>query len=67
MRLRGKGAPKRAGGHGDQFVKLKVMLPREAGPELEAFVSGWENGKTYNPARRWRHDVTTLRELTTAA
>jgi DnaJ-class molecular chaperone len=49
LRLRGKGAPKPAGGHGDQLVKLKVMLPKEPDPELEAFVSGWENGKTYNP------------------
>jgi DnaJ-class molecular chaperone len=49
LRLRGKGAPKHSGGHGDQFVKLKVVLPRESDPELEAFVSGWEAGKTYNP------------------
>jgi len=54
LRLRGKGAPKHAGGHGDQFVKLKVMLPREPDPELEAFVSGWVNGKAYNP----REEVT---------
>jgi DnaJ-class molecular chaperone len=49
LRLRGKGAPNHAGGHGDQLVKLKVMLPKEANPELETFVSGWESGKTYNP------------------
>ena len=49
LRLRGKGAPNRAGGHGDQLVKLKVMLPKEPNPELETFVSGWESGKTYNP------------------
>jgi DnaJ-class molecular chaperone len=49
LRLRGKGAPNHAGGHGDQFVKLKVMLPKVPNPELEAFVSGWESGKAYNP------------------
>ena len=49
LRLKGKGAPKHAGGHGDQLVKLKVMLPKEPNPELEAFVSGWESGKAYNP------------------
>lgn len=49
LRLRGKGAPKRGGGHGDQFVKLNVMIPKETDPELEAFMSNWENGKTYNP------------------
>lgn len=54
LRLRGKGAPRHVGGYGDQFVKLKVMLPREPNPELEAFISGWESGKTYNP----REEVT---------
>ena len=49
LRLSGKGAPRHTGGHGDQLVKLKVMLPKEPDPELEAFVSGWENGKMYNP------------------
>jgi DnaJ-class molecular chaperone len=49
LRLRGKGAPKDGGGHGDQLIKLKVMLPKEPDPELEAFISNWENGKTYNP------------------
>ena len=54
LRLRGKGAPRHAGGYGDQLVKLKVVLPKEPDPELEAFVSNWEGGKTYNP----REEVT---------
>jgi len=49
LRLRGKGAPKLAGGYGDQLVKLKVELPKEPDPELEAFVSSWGGGKAYNP------------------
>jgi len=49
MRLKGKGAPRRGGGHGDEFVKLKVVLPKLSDPELEAFVSNWEKGKTFNP------------------
>ena len=36
LRLKGKGVPRR-GGHGDELVKLKVMLPSEPNPELEAF------------------------------
>lgn len=51
LRLKGKGAPHRGGGHGDQFVKLKVMLPRPPDPELEAFVSNWEAGKAFNPRK----------------
>ena len=49
LRLKGKGAPRRGGGQGDQFVKLKVILPRPPDPELEAFVSSWSKGKEFNP------------------
>ena len=49
LRLKGKGAPRHDGGHGEQFVKLKVVLPKPPDPELEAFVSNWEKGKEFNP------------------
>jgi DnaJ-class molecular chaperone len=49
LRLKGKGAPRRSGGQGDQFVKLRVVLPRPPDPELEAFASNWEKGKAFNP------------------
>nr|WP_233288147.1 J domain-containing protein [Bradyrhizobium brasilense] len=48
MRLRGKGAPRVGGGHGDEFVKLKVVLPKGPDPELEAFVSNWDR-KAFDP------------------
>ncbi|MBR0796403.1 J domain-containing protein [Bradyrhizobium jicamae] len=48
MRLRGKGAPRPGGGHGDEFVKLKVVLPKAPDPELEEFVSRWDR-KAFNP------------------
>jgi DnaJ-class molecular chaperone len=48
MRLRGKGAPRHGGGQGDEFVKLKVVLPKGQDPELEAFVSNWDR-KAFNP------------------
>ncbi len=49
LRLKGKGAPRHGGGHGDQFVKLRVVLPKSPDPELEAFVSNWGKGKEFNP------------------
>jgi DnaJ-class molecular chaperone len=49
LRLRGKGAPRRDGGAGDELVRLKVVLPKPADPELEAFVSTWDKGKDFNP------------------
>jgi DnaJ-class molecular chaperone len=51
MRLKGKGAPRRGGGHGDQLVKLKVVLPESPDPELEAFVSNWKKGKAFDPRK----------------
>lgn len=49
LRLRGKGAPKQGGGHGDQFVKLKIMLSKEPDPELETFLSNRETSKAHEP------------------
>ena len=51
LRLKGKGVPKRGGGHGDELVKLKVMVPSEPDPELETFLSGWTPGSSYDPRR----------------
>jgi DnaJ-class molecular chaperone len=51
LRLRGKGAARGGGGHGDEFVKLKVMLPAKSDPDLEAFLSGWAAGKADDPRR----------------
>ena len=48
LRLKGKGAPRRGGGNGDQFVRLKVVLPKSPDPDLEAFVSSW-SGRNFNP------------------
>jgi DnaJ-class molecular chaperone len=49
LRLKGKGAPRRGGGSGDELVQLKVVLPKSPDPELEAFVSNWATGKEFNP------------------
>jgi DnaJ-class molecular chaperone len=49
LRLKGKGAPRRGGGHGDEFVKLKVVLPKSPDSELEAFVSNWDKGRAFDP------------------
>ncbi|MFM8746599.1 MAG: DnaJ C-terminal domain-containing protein [Aestuariivirga sp.] len=51
LRLRGKGAPRPGGGHGDELVKLKVMLPETPDAALEAFLAGWQPGADYDPRR----------------
>ena len=50
LRLKGKGVARR-GGHGDELVTLKVTLPQQANPELEAFLSTWKPGPSYDPHR----------------
>jgi DnaJ-class molecular chaperone len=49
LRLKGKGAPRAAGGRGDQLVKLRIVLPKPVDAELERFVSTWEAGRSFNP------------------
>lgn len=49
LRLRGKGAPRRGGGAGDQYVTLKVVLPKPPDPEFDAFVENWAKGREHNP------------------
>jgi len=51
LRLKGKGAPQSGGGCGDELVRLKVMVPSEPNPELEAFLSDWDPGPNYDPRR----------------
>ncbi|HUN52435.1 MAG TPA: J domain-containing protein [Candidatus Sulfotelmatobacter sp.] len=47
LRLKGKGIADRAaaGKRGDQYVKLKIVLPEAPDAELERFVKGW-NGSS---------------------
>ena len=49
LRLKGKGIPDGAGTRGDQYVKLKVVLPDSADPALEKFVEGWSAEHAYDP------------------
>ena len=50
LRLKGKGVARR-NGHGDVLVTLKVALPLEPDPELEAFLTKWTPGPGYDPRR----------------
>jgi DnaJ-class molecular chaperone len=50
LRLRGKGVKTRHGA-GDELVRLKVVMPKEAEPELEAFLAGWNPAASYDPRK----------------
>lgn len=51
LRLRGKGAPRSSGGHGDQLVVLKVMLPAARDPGLEDLLAKWTPQTEEDPRR----------------
>ncbi|SCB10763.1 DnaJ domain-containing protein [Bradyrhizobium yuanmingense] len=48
FRLKGKGLPK-AGGTGDLFVIIRIMLPDGNDAELEALMEKWRDQHPYNP------------------
>ncbi|CAN5526251.1 DnaJ C-terminal domain-containing protein [soil metagenome] len=52
LRLKGKGVRRSDGKHGDQYVKLKVMLPDNPDPELEEFAKRWQAANAYDPRRK---------------
>ena len=50
MRLKGKGVPAtKKDPAGDQYVTLKLVLPKTADAELQAFVKSWAAKKPYDP------------------
>ena len=52
LRLKGKGiVDRKFGTKGDQYVKLKVVLPDAPDKELKDFVERWAKGKDYDPRR----------------
>ena len=42
LRLKGKGLPGGAEGHGDLYLKLMIVLPDGADSKLDAFAKSWE-------------------------
>ena len=47
LRLKGKGIAPKGGTAGDQYVLLKVMLPKEPDQALRDFIAGW-SGRDYD-------------------
>ncbi len=48
FRLKGKGFPAKEG-RGDLLATVRIMLPEESDPELEALMKNWRSAKPYDP------------------
>ena len=49
LRLKGKGLAPPGGARGDQYVRLEIVLPKGAEPELEAFLADWKPTHPHDP------------------
>ena len=50
LRLKGRGLlDRKSGERGDQYVKLKVVLPDKPDEKLKEFLEGWEAGRAQDP------------------
>jgi len=48
LRLKGKGLPKVAGGRGDLLLTLRIVLPEEGDPDLDALMQKWRAEGRYS-------------------
>jgi DnaJ-class molecular chaperone len=57
LRLKGKGISRTKGPAGDQYVRLKIVLPDKIGVELEELAERWRNQSHFDPRKSlWRHE-----------
>jgi DnaJ-class molecular chaperone len=50
LRLKGRGLlDRKSGQRGDQYVKLKVVMPAQPDDALKEFLEKWEAGRAYDP------------------
>jgi DnaJ-class molecular chaperone len=56
LRLKGRGV-KTKRGHGDQLVKLEVVMPERIDPELKAFAQEWREKHRYDPRRKLKEQA----------
>ncbi|MBP7064010.1 DnaJ C-terminal domain-containing protein [Ferrovibrio sp.] len=56
LRLKGRGLPRRDDTRGDQYIKLKIMLPEKPNGALEKLIEGWVKGNRYDVRARFTVD-----------
>ncbi len=53
LRLKGRGVAREGAPAGDQYVKLKIVLPEGGDRELEEFVKRWSAGEAQSPRKHF--------------
>ena len=53
LRLAGKGLPTRAGGHGDQYCTLQIVVPPAVSPRERALYEELQKASDFNPRSRF--------------
>jgi DnaJ-class molecular chaperone len=52
LRLKGRGLlDRKSGQRGDQYVKLKVVMPDQPDAALKEVLEKWEAGRSYDPRK----------------
>ena len=57
LRLKGRGIKGKGGKHGDQLVKLVVVMPERIDDELKAFAEEWRGKHAYDPRGRLKERI----------
>ena len=57
LRLKGRGIKHKGGKHGDELVKLVVMMPDRIDEDLKAFAEEWRAKHGYDPRRKLREQA----------
>lgn len=52
FRLKGKGVRTKTGGHGDELVTVRIVLPSDVDDSLSYFFSEWRQKNAYDPGRK---------------
>lgn len=56
LRLKGRGMPKREGERGDQYIRLRIMLPEKPNAALEKAIEAWARQNRYDVRGRYQVD-----------
>jgi DnaJ-class molecular chaperone len=57
LRLKGRGIKRKGGKHGDELVKLIVMMPDRIDEDLKTFAEAWRAKHSYDPRGKLREQV----------